>query len=419
MDWELQLLVLGLVITFLLLSGLWIPFAIGGMAVGVLLWSGGLSELNGLGLVFWGGANSFILTAIPLFVFMAEILIASHVSAKLYKGLAHLTRSLPGGLLQTNIVGCAIFSAVCGSSMATAAAISRVALPELKAHGVSMRKSCGSLAAGGTLGILIPPSGAMIIYGVLTDTSIAKLFLAGIMPGIVLAIMFMIYLAFSARHSGGTISAAGSLLRDIIALLPFVVLVFLVIGSIYLGWATPTEAAGIGVIGALVIGSVLGDLNVNLLWKALQSTTKVSGALLIIIVMAQTLSYAISISGMASEMAKFVVGLGLNQFTFLLMMILLYAILGCIMDGVAMVMITIPILFPVVQALGIDPVYFGILIVVMMEFGLITPPFGLNLFVIQQISNESMASVILGSAPYCVIILFFIGILITTPSIFF
>ncbi len=184
MDWSLQLLTVGLCVSFLLLSGLWIPFTIGTVAIGIMLWSGGLKELNALGLVFWGGANSFVLTAIPLYILMAEILIASQISAKLYRALTHFTRSLPGGLLQTNIVGSAIFSAVCGSSMATAAAISRVALPELRNLGYNMRFSCGSLAAGGTLGILIPPSGAMIIYGVLTDTSIARLFLAGVLPGV-------------------------------------------------------------------------------------------------------------------------------------------------------------------------------------------------------------------------------------------
>ncbi len=191
----------------------------------------------------------------------------------------------------------------------------------------------------------------------------------------------------------------------------------MIIGSIYLGWATPTEAAGIGVLVALAIGFMLGELNLKLLWEALQSTAKVSGSLLIIIAMAQTLSYSLSISGMASDMAKFVVGLGLSPTTFLFAMIALYAVLGCIMDGVAMMLITVPILFPVVQALGIDPVYFGVLLVVMMEFGLLTPPFGLNLFVIQQISKEPMDTVVLGSIPFCVIIFFFVVTLLFVPNL--
>jgi C4-dicarboxylate transporter, DctM subunit len=417
MDWSLQLLTVGLGVSFLLLSGLWIPFTIGTVAISIMLWSGGFKELNAIGLVFWGGANSFVLTAIPLYILMAEILIASQISAKLYRALTHFTRYLPGGLFQTNIVGSAIFSAVCGSSMATAAAISRVALPELRNMGYNMRISCGSLAAGGTLGILIPPSGAMIIYGVLTDTSIARLFLAGILPGIFLALMFMVFLAVGSRQPDRGISVGGNFFANFLLILPFIILVFMVIGSIYLGWATPTEAAGIGVLVALAIGAMLGDLNLKLLWEALQSTAKVSGSLLIIIAMAQTLSYSLSISGMAADMAKFVVGLGLSPRTFLIAMIVLYAVLGCIMDGVAMMLITVPILFPVVQALGIDPVYFGVLLVVMMEFGLLTPPFGLNLFVIQQISKEPMNTVVLGSIPFCAIIFLFVVILLFVPNL--
>lgn len=418
MGWELGLLLTVAAITGLLLAGLWIPFAIGFTAIGLLLATGGLRELDALGLVIWGSVNSFVLTAIPLFILMSEILIASEISGRLYEGLGRLTRRWPGGLLQTNIAGCAVFSAVCGSSMATAASISRVALPELRGMKYDMKAACGSLAAGGTLGILIPPSGAMIIYGVLTDTSIAQLFKAGIVPGLILAGLFMAYIGISARgrpEAAGAVRAA--LLSDLLLLAPFAALIAIVIGSIYLGWATPTEAAAIGVVAALAIGATLGRLTVAGVMRALQMTVQVSAALLFLIVMAQTLSYALSISGMAQYLANWVVGLNLTAPLFILALVFVYLVLGCIMDGVAMTMITVPVLFPVILALGIDPIFFGIVLVVMMEVGLITPPFGLNLFVIQQISGESMTTVIRGSLPFCVIILAFVGFLVAFPRI--
>jgi len=416
MGWELDLVLIFAAIVALLASGLQIPFAIGLTAVGLLLWSGGVGELNALGLVVWGGANSFVLTAIPLFILMAEILIVSDISARLYRGLARLTRHWPGGLLHTNIAGCAVFSAVCGSSIATAAAISRVALPQVRAHGYDMRMACGSLAAGGTLGILIPPSGAMIIYGVLTETSIVRLFAAGILPGLLLAALFMAYIAAASRRRPDR-AAAGRLVADLLLLVPFLVLIAAVIGSMYLGWATPTEAAAVGVLAAIAIGAGAGDLTFRRLFQALHGTVRVSGALLFLIAMAQTLSYALSISGLAAGLAGAVAGLNLDPTLFLILLMVLYAILGCIMDGVAMTMITVPVLFPVLQALGIDPVFFGVLLVVMMELGLITPPFGLNLFVIQQISGEPMIRVLRGSLPFCVIILGVVALLLAFPGL--
>lgn len=419
MSWELGLLLTVAAITGLLIAGLWIPFAIGFTAIGLLLASGGPRELDALGLVVWGSVNSFVLTAIPLFILMSEILIASAISGRLYQGLGRLTRGWPGGLLQTNIAGCAVFSAVCGSSMATAASISRVALPELRGMNYDMRAACGSLAAGGTLGILIPPSGAMIIYGVLTDTSIAQLFKAGIVPGLILAGLFMAYIGISGRRRPQTADAIrATFFGDLVLLAPFAALIAIVIGSIYLGWATPTEAAAIGVVAALAIGTILGRLTVAGVVNALRMTVQVSAALLFLIVMAQTLSYALSISGMAQHLADWVVALDLTAPFFILALVVVYLLLGCIMDGVAMTMITVPVLYPVVQALGINPIFFGIVLVVMMEVGLITPPFGLNLFVIQQISGESMTTVVRGSLPFCVIILAFVGLLVAFPRIF-
>jgi tripartite ATP-independent transporter DctM subunit len=230
----------------------------------------------------------------------------------------------------------------------------------------------------------------------------------------------MVHIAATAgrsAHPAGVGAAVGPLIGDLLLLSPFVALIGTVIGSIYLGWATPTEAAAIGVFAAALIGALFGELDLRGVLKAIQATVRVSGALLVIIAMAQTLSYALSVGGIPTQLSAFVVGLGLQPPAFLLVLIALYTVLGCIMDGVAMTMITIPVLFPVVRSLGIDPVFFGIILVVMMELGLITPPFGLNLFVIQQISGEPMGAVLKGSMPYCIIILAFVGLLLVFPGL--
>jgi len=317
-----ELIVILAIFLGLLCVGMTIPFAILVPSVLYLLTHAGLAGLKGLGLVSWGSMNSFTLSAIPLFILMAEILQESKLSLRVYKGLSTLVAWMPGGLLQTNIAGCAIFAAISGSSVVTAASIGRVALPELQRRNYSPRLSAGSLAAGGTLGILIPPSIAMIVYGTFTETSVAKLFMAGVVPGLLLTAMFMAYIAVHAlvqpsvspivnrKHS------ASEILVAFLDIIPFVVLIGGTIGSIYSGLVTPTEAAAVGCVLAMIIARFWGEFNFGVLKRALQTTVRVCGNILFIVYAAYAFSYAISYAGVGEQITQFLVGMKLSRLEF-------------------------------------------------------------------------------------------------------
>lgn len=405
----------------LLLAGFWIPFAV---AVGalLLLWDhGGWNAFRAIGFVSWGSLNSFTLTAIPLFLLMAELLLRSGVGARAYRGLGRVTGRLPGGLLQTNIAGCALFAAINGSSVATAATIGTVALPEMKARGYDPRMAAGSLAAGGTLGILIPPSIAMIVYATFTETSVSKLFAAGILPGLVMTGLFMAFIAWRALRRPGTAPRAvpdgkglGAMAAD---LLPFVLLIGLVLGSIYGGVATPTEAAAIGVLGAFALALLFGRCDAGVAGGALAATARTTASVLFIVLAAALLSYSLGVTGIGRSLTAWIVGLGLPRLAFLLAVVLLYVVMGCFIDSLAMIVITVPLLHPVLLAYGVDPVWFGVLLVILIEMGQITPPFGINLFVIQGIGGGSFEEVALGSLPYVALMGVMIALLLAFPGL--
>jgi tripartite ATP-independent transporter DctM subunit len=405
----------------LLLGGFWIPFAV---AVGALLmlWDhGGWGAFRAIGFVSWGSLNSFTLTAIPLFLLMAEILLRSGVGARAYRGLGRVTGRLPGGLLQTNIAGCALFAAINGSSVATAATIGTVALPEMRARGYDPRMAAGSLAAGGTLGILIPPSIAMIVYATFTETSVSRLFAAGIIPGLAMTGLFMAFIAWRAIRHPGTAPRAvpdgkglGAMLSD---LLPFVLLIGLVLGSIYGGVATPTEAAAVGVLGAFVLAACFGRCDAAVIGDSLAATVRTTASVLFIVLAAALLSYALGVTGIGREVAQAIVGLGLPKLAFLLAVVVLYVIMGCFIDSLAMIVITVPLLHPVLQSYGVDAVWFGVLLVILIEMGQITPPFGINLFVIQGIGGGSFEEVAGGSLPYVALMGVMILLLIAFPAL--
>lgn len=407
----------------LLLSGLWIPFAVAVTAILYLYVYGGYESFRALGLVSWGSMDSFTLTAIPLFIFMAELMLQSGLSHRVYRGLSHLVRRLPGGLLQTNIAGCAVFAAISGSSVATAAAIGTVALPQLEERRYDRRMSAGTLAAGGTLGILIPPSIAMIIYGTFTETSIAKLFMAGLVPGLVLTGLFMLYVGARAAIQGWLAPREaqdlnqGNWLQTSSDLLPFTVLIVLVMGSLYLGFVTPTEAAAVGCCLSLLVCLIWGDMNIQLFRKALQNTVRVSGAILFIVYSAYLFSYAVGIAGLGDRLTNALVGLELEKLSFLLAVFVLYTILGCLVDSIGMMVITVPLLYPVLVGYGIDPLWFGVALVLLIELGQITPPLGLNLFVIQSISSGKLADVVLGTIPFYMLIFVMLGLLVAIPDL--
>jgi tripartite ATP-independent transporter DctM subunit len=330
---------------------------------------------------------------------------------------------VPGGLLQTNIAGCAVFAAVSGSSVATAASIGKVALPQLAARRYDARLATGSLAAGGTLGILIPPSIAMIVYATFTDTSVAKLFMAGIVPGIVLTAMFMIYLAIAAllrpdiapRETERLTREA--VLRALVDIVPFALLIAGILGAIYTGVATPTEAAAAGCIFALVIARIFGELSWPEFLACLKRSTLVVSNILFITYAAFVFSYAMGVAGVGEEITKFIVGLNLNRMEFFLALLILFTGLGALVESLGMVVITVPLLYPLLASYGIDPIWFGIVVVLFIEMGQITPPIGINLFVIQSISRGSLSDVVMGTIPFHLLMFLLLGMLVAWPEI--
>jgi C4-dicarboxylate transporter, DctM subunit len=402
-----------------------LPIAVSMAAVGIVggLLAYGMPFINSIAPVVWGVHNDNLLTSVPLFILMGELLLRSGIADRMFGALAAWLGRLPGGLLHTNIGCSALFAATSGSSVATAATIGTVALPSLHRRGYSMRSSLGSIAAGGTLGILIPPSVNMIVYGSLTDTSIGKLFIAGIIPGLLLTGCFMLYIALDAIFSGKAIKEEKvplavriSLLRDLI---PPATVFFIVMGSLYTGVATTTESAALGVVAALFFAWRSGKLNLALLENCFTQTAKTTGMILLIITAAFILNLAVSLTGVAEAMTKWVTSFGFTPTQMLLMLIAFYFVLGMFMDVLSMMVATIPITFPIIVALGIDPVWFGIFIVLMCELGLITPPVGMNLFVVHGIRPDrgSIKDAMLGAVPYAIIMILFTLVLIAFPAV--
>jgi C4-dicarboxylate transporter DctM subunit len=412
-----------LVFVGLLTLGMTIPFAILVPSLLYLIMHAGMAGLKGIGLVSWGSMNSFTLTAIPLFILMAEILQESKLSERVYRGLSTLVSWMPGGLLQTNIAGCAIFAAISGSSVVTAASIGRVALPELQRRNYSSRLSAGSLAAGGTLGILFPPSIAMIVYGTFTETSVAKLFMAGVIPGFILTALFMTYIAVHAwlkpevaPVERGARSARE--LRDaIFDVAPFIALIAGTMGSIYSGLVTPTEAAAVGCLLATAIAAIYGKFDLRVLKAALQTCVRVCGNILFIVYAAFVFSYAISYAGVGEQITQFLVDLKLAKLEFFFALLVLYTVLGCLVESLGMIVVTVPLLYPVLLQYGIDPIWFGVILVLFIEMGQISPPIGINLFVIQSIWTGKLSDVVMGTIPFHLLLFVLLGLLVLFPDI--
>jgi len=407
----------------LLAAGMSIPFAIGVPAIAYLLLHGGVPALKGIGIMSWGSMNNRSISAIPLFILMAEIMQRSGLSFRIYRGLARLVSPIPGGLLQTNIAGCAMFAAISGSSVATAAAIGTVALPQLTQRGYHRRLAAGSLAAGGTLGILVPPSIALIVYGTFTETSVSKLFMAGIVPGILLTAMFMTYILVHAllkpeiapREKGP--QSVAEFFVALADLFPFVLVIGGTLGSLYTGWATPTEAAAIGCVTATIVSAVWGKVTWAGLRESMVAAVKISGNILLIIYTAFVFSYAISVAGVGESLTAWLVGLKLARLEFFAALFVLYTILGCLVESLGMIVITVPLLYPVLLKYGVDPVWFGIILVMFIELGQISPPIGINLFVIQSIWDGKIGDIVLGTIPFHLIMFVLLVMLVLWPDI--
>jgi C4-dicarboxylate transporter, DctM subunit len=383
----------------------------------------GVPFLDSIAPVVWGVQNDSLLTCIPLFVLLGELLLRSGIADRMYVALSAWLGNLPGGLLHTNIGSCALFAATSGSSVATAATIGTVALPSLHKRGYPMRASLGSLAAGGTLGILIPPSVNMIVYGSLTNNSIGKLFIAGIIPGLLLTGCFMLWIYLSNVLSDKPMREAPVPMKVRISTLRYLIapaVVFgIVMGSLYTGIATATESAALGVVAALFFVWQSGKLSWEVMRTCFISTARVSGMILLIIMAAFILNLAISLTGVAEMMTKWVAGLGLSATALILALIVFYLILGMFMDVLSMQVATIPITYPIATALGVDPIWYGIFIVLMCELGLITPPVGMNLFVVHGIRPDKggIEDAIWGALPYAAIMILFTLLLMAVPQL--
>ncbi len=376
-----------------------------------------------LGEVAWSSSKDFLLVAIPMFILLGEILLRAGVAERMYDAMVKWLSWIPGGLMHSNIGACAIFAATSGSSVATAATVGTVALPLVKKHGYNERLFLGTLAAGGTLGILIPPSINMIIYAVLTDTSIPKLYLAGIIPGLGLALLFIAMVAAFciARPAwGGRVLSAswGERIRSLADLLPPLGIFLVVVGSIYAGLATPTEAASLGVVAALGLAAAYRRLSFAMIKEVLENTMRTTAMVMLIIIAAYFLNFVISAIGLTAMLTDFIVGLGLSQVEMLIAIVIFYLILGCFMETLSMMITTIPIVAPVMFGLGFDPIWFGIVLIILIEMALITPPVGLNLFVVQSLrSHGSLNDVIAGSVPFVLAMILLIGLLAAFPGI--
>jgi C4-dicarboxylate transporter, DctM subunit len=394
--------------TLLVLMALAIPVAASMGMLGMILaqFYAFLPVTKVAGEIAWNSSNEFLLVALPLFILLGELLLRSGLAERMYDALAKWLSWLPGGLMHSNIAACALFAATSGSSVATAATVGTVALPQAKRYGYSERLFLGTLAAGGTLGILIPPSINMIIYAVLTNTSVPKLYLAGIVPGLLLSLGFMVVvlIACTIRPSWGGQRLRASLascFASLVHLVPPLGIFLVVVGSIYAGIATPTEAASLGVVAGLGLAAANRALNWPMLREALLGTMKSTAMIMFIVVAAYFLNFVMSSIGLTTQLTDFMQGLGWSKWEMLFAVVVFYLILGCFMETLSMMITTIPIIAPVMQALGFDMVWFGIVVIVLVEAALITPPVGLNLFVVQNLRKTgSMNDVIIGAVPF-------------------
>ncbi len=418
-------------ITFLLIaalflilaSGVWIGLTLTGVAwIGMQLFSSRPAG-DAMALTVWSSSSSWTLTALPLFVWMGEILFRTRLSQDMFRGLAPWMQALPGRLLHVNVAGCTIFAAVSGSSAATCATIGKMSLPELARRGYPDGMSIGSLAGAGTLGLLIPPSIIMIVYGVSAEVSIAQLFIAGVLPGMMLALLFSGYIAFWALKNPTLVPPADSImsfmekLRESRHLIPVVLLIIAVLGSIYSGIATATEAAAVGVVGSLAISAVQGSLTWQTFKESLLGGTRLYCMIALILAGAAFLTLSMGYIGLPRHLAEWIATLGLSKFELLLVLMLFYIVLGCFLDGISMVVLTMGVILPTVQKAGIDLIWFGIFIVLVVEMAQITPPVGFNLFVLQGMTKREIGWIARVTLPFFFLMIAAVGLIYVFPEI--
>lgn len=415
-----------LVICMLLMltSGIWVALTLTGLAIIGLM----LIENSSIGLLLgtssWSATTGWSLTALPLFIWMGEILFRTRLSRDLFEGLSPILSKIPGKLLHVNILSCGIFAAVSGSSAATAATIGRMTLPELSKRGYSDSMAIGTLAGSGTLGLLIPPSIILIIYGVAAEVSIARLFLAGALPGLILILLFMSYTivwsVLKGNDDGVVDDVIYSFKDKVVALkklIPIVILIGGVLGSIYQGVATPTEAAAFGVLGSVVLSMVLGSFSFDSFFQSITGAVKNSCMLGLILVGAHFLTLAMGFIGIPNALAEWIASLGLSPIQLIMCLTIFFIAMGCFLDGISVIVLTTSVVLPMVTQAGIDTIWFGIFLVLVVEMSQITPPVGFNLFVIQSLTGKNILYVAKAALPFFFMIAIAIVLITAFPSI--
>lgn len=418
----------------LVLIGLAVPIAAALGWLGLILqWTDSPMPLHrAISDMAWQTSTDFLLVAIPMFVMLGEILLRAGITEKMYDGIVKWLGWLPGGLMHSNIGSSALFAATSGSSVATAATIGTVAIPQIKKRGYNEPLFLGTIAAGGTLGILIPPSINLILYGLLTNTSVPELYLAGFIPGFLLAALFIATVVVTCvmrpAWGGERLSYGwGERMRALPALIPPLGIFLVVVGSIYAGIATPTEAASLGVVAAMVLATFNGKMSIDMMRQAIEGTMRTTAMIMLIIIAAVFLNFVLSIIGLTQALTDFVTGLGWSPMGTMLMIVLVLVVIGCFMETLSMLLTMAPLVTPIVVALGFDPVWFGILLMVLLETALITPPIGINLYVVQGLRKTGvMLDVMKGALPFVLtmfvmlaLLLMFPGLALWLPSLFY
>jgi C4-dicarboxylate transporter, DctM subunit len=407
----------------LFLASVPVAAALALMAIAMVTLYSPLPLIRAVGEVTWATSNDFLLVAVPLYIFMGELLLRSGIAGRTYDAMAKWLTWLPGGLMHSNIGVSAVFAATSGSSVVTAATVGTVAIPAGQRFGYNERLFLGSIAAGGTLGILIPPSINLLIYGFITETSVPELYLAALVPAALLCLLFMgVILVACLARPGWRGETQPVSWRERFAALPQLVppllLFLLVVGSIYTGWATPSESAALGVIGAMLLALAYRGLNLRTLREAVENTMRITGMAMLIVLAAFFLNFVLSVLGISRDLVLFVEQMHLSPMQVMIGLVILYLILGCFMDPLAMMVTTIPLVGPLVASLGFDLVWFGILMVVLSETGMITPPFGINLFVVQAVRRKGpLNDVIIGALPFVAALLVLTVLLLLWPSL--
>ncbi len=423
MPWTDLLAIYGILLISTLAFGVSIGAAMGFVGIVGITMASGTMLWPTFGDIVFNTTTNFSLVAIPLFVLMGELILQSGIAGRFYSGISGLFSRVPGGLAQTNIAGCAIFSAIAGSSVATALTVGTVAVKEMRSRGYADNLTLGTLTAGGCLGILIPPSIPLIVYGSMTQESVIDLFMAGIIPGILLALIFSLYVAIrtlitpslTPKHEPSAGLDIGRAARDAF---PIIGLITAVIGGMYTGVVTPTEASAFGSLLALVLAVAYRELTLAKFWVALRNALLTSATIMFITINAQVLNFAVVSSGIGRGLADWMTALDVSQFFFFCILLAVYAVIGMFVDGLSIMLLTVPLLYPSLMALGFNGIWVGIILVIFIELGALTPPMGLNLFAISSIApDRTLGEIAWASAPYAIIIVAFSFLLYAVPGI--